>query len=104
MQAPTSLSGSAWAVFRACQPHDQTVPIRASRATCFAASAWSLTCSNQAIGGIDPRFDAWKPSMIPILRDGIPMSVNVRPPHGSGFSACGSPPPFPGGGSGGPLK
>ena len=65
-------------MFRACQPHDQTVPICVSRATCFTASAWSLTCSNQAIGGIDPRFEAWKPSMIPILRDGIPMSVNVR--------------------------
>ena len=77
MQAPTSLSGSAWAEFRACQPHDQTVPIRASRATCFTASASSFTCSNQAIAGNVPRFDAWKPSMSPTRRDGIPMSVNV---------------------------
>jgi hypothetical protein len=44
----------------------------------LAASAWSFTWWNQGIAPIDPRFEAWKPSMIPTRFAGMPISVKVR--------------------------
>ena len=78
MQAPTSLSGSACAVFRACHPHDQTrADPRLTRDLLRGERLELDVLEPGDRGQAVPRFDAWKPSMSPTRRDGIPMSVKV---------------------------